>query len=263
MSYVEVELVANAGVLVSYGEVNILIDGIHCEDGHPFCKVSPADFRLMKTGAPPFARLDYLLFTHEHPDHFTPAMVGEQLKHRPVKAVFMPARRCGSNELKNLYDLVREAGIEAQALGLNPGESKKYELDEGIALTVVGARHMGPQYQNVPNDCFMLSLGGVNLLFTGDADHVAEYYEKSLLSVELDAVFVNPIFYHNREGGKIIRDIFRPENVVVYHMPSDENDPLQLRLTVDRAMENYSGCGIQTHILQEKRQKLNFESSNL
>ncbi|WP_319759122.1 MBL fold metallo-hydrolase [Maridesulfovibrio sp.] len=263
MNYVDVTLVANAGVLVRYNGTNILIDGIHYESGHPFCKVSPMDLQLMKTGTPPFERLDYLLFSHEHPDHFTPALVCEQLKNRPVKFILMPDGSSGSKPLKELLAEVRERDIRHRVSSLGPGEFESFKLEKDLKMTVIGTRHMGPQYQDLRNDCFMLEMGETKILFTGDADHVAEYYEKPLLDVELEAVFVNPLFYHNREGRRIINEIFRPQNVVVYHMPNEHNDPMQLRLTVERAREKYVKCGLQTYILQGERQQLRFWANNL
>ncbi|WP_321404895.1 MBL fold metallo-hydrolase [Maridesulfovibrio sp.] len=263
MNYVDVTLVANAGVLVRYDGTDILIDGIHYEGGHPFCKVSPMDLQLMKTGTPPFDRLDYLFFSHEHPDHFTPSLVCEQLKQRPVKFLLIPEDRYGSKSMGELLGEVRKRGISHHISSLGPGEFKSFDLKKDLKLTIIGTRHMGPQYQDVPNDCFMLEMGGINILFTGDADPVAEYYEKQLQGVELEAVFVNPLFYHNREGRRIINEIFRPRNVVVYHMPSEKSDPMQLRLTVERAREKYVKCGLQTYILQRERQKIRFWPNNL
>lgn len=256
---VEVTLVANAGVLVRYQGSGILVDGIHHEDGHPFSRISPMDLHLMKMGSQPFAQLDYLLFTHEHPDHFTPLRVLDHLRNRPAKGVFVPDRKNGSAALGQLLDEVREQGIEFRTLGLEPGRVQSYALEDGLELTVIGTRHMGPQYQSVRNDCFILSLGGVNLMFTGDADYVADYYEKSLPDLELDAVFVNPLFYHNPHGQSIINDIFRPRNVVIYHMPPVHNDPMQLGLTVERALKKYSRPEVPTHVLRVEKQLLSFK----
>lgn len=263
MDYVECELVANAGVLVRYNGLNLLVDGIHCEDGHPFCSVSPMDLHLMRTGTSPFSRLDYLLFTHEHPDHFTPALVGEQLNSRPLKGLFMPDYRFGSNKLEELYNYARKEGVKCHSLSLDAGFFDNYELGGEVELTVIGARHMGPQYRKVRNDCFLLSSGGINILFTGDADHEAQYYEKALSGIDLDAVFVNPIFYHNSDGFNIIQNVFRTRNVVVYHLPSKDSDPLNLWYTVERAMEKYTGCGIRTHIFQKSRQKMRIGANTL
>ncbi|WP_034633061.1 MBL fold metallo-hydrolase [Maridesulfovibrio bastinii] len=254
--FIEIQLVANAGVLVRYQGRGMLVDGIHHEDGHPFNQVPLMDLHLMKTGSPPYNNLDYLFFTHEHPDHFTVEYVMEHIKQRAAKALFLPDEAGGS---PNLSSLLREAGlrgIPCTTLGLEPGESRIFTVEKWLKVTVVGTRHMGPQYQDVRNDCFMLSLGGRNILFTGDADHHPGYFENALEGLKPDTVFVNPIFYHNAEGRKIINNILKPETVVIYHLPSLENDPLNLNYTVARAVKKYSNAQQQTIVFNTEKQKL-------
>ena len=44
----------------------------------------------MCRGEPPFEKLDCLLFTHFHPDHFSPEMTMQIVGSRPVRALFFP-----------------------------------------------------------------------------------------------------------------------------------------------------------------------------
>jgi len=253
---IDITLVANAGVMIEGNGVGLLVDGMHHEDGHPFSKVLESDMERMRQGAEPFAKLDYLLFTHEHPDHFTPDRVLEHVRHRPVRGVFLPGARGGSPSLALLHKYMREQGIPHQSLGLGPGQARQYSPEDGLRITAIGARHMGAQFQAVRNDCFLLSLGSMNLLFTGDADHVGGYYESALKHTALDAVFVNPIFYHNPDGQAIINEIFRPQHVVIYHMPSLREDPFHLALTVKRALKKYARPEIRTHVLDSEHTHL-------
>ncbi|MDD3313078.1 MBL fold metallo-hydrolase [Pseudodesulfovibrio sp.] len=252
----EITLVANAGVLVAHGGRALLVDGVHREDGHPFSRVPEADLVRMRFGVHPFERLDYLLFTHEHPDHFTPRLVSELVARRRVRSIFLPGADRGSQDLADLKALAGERGIPFHALSLAPGESARFEPEAGIAVTAIGARHMGRQFQDVRNDCYLLALGGLNLLFTGDADHVPEYYEAALKGVDLDAAFVNPIFFHNETGQAIIRDIFRPREVVIYHMPFADDDTLHFACMVGRDREKYAGSGLPVRVLAGEGQRL-------
>jgi L-ascorbate metabolism protein UlaG (beta-lactamase superfamily) len=113
---------------------------------------------------------------------------------------------------------------------------------------------MGPQYKTIRNDCFLLTLAGKNLLFTGDADHVVEYFERALAEVALDVVFVNPIFYHNPTGQEIINDIFRPRDVVIYHMPFEQDDTMQFSYMVNSDIQKHGHPEIQTHVLCGEKQ---------
>jgi len=258
----EITLVANAGVLVTHAGRALLVDGVHREDGHPFSRVPEADLVRMRFGVSPFERLDYLLFTHEHPDHFTPRLVAELVARRRVQGIFMPGAAGGSPDLADLATLAEERGIPFHGLSLAPGGTAWFEPEDGIAVTAIGTRHMGPQFQDVRNDCYLLTLGGLNLLFTGDADHVPEYYEAAMKGVELDAAFVNPIFFHNKTGQAIIADIFRPREVVIYHMPFADDDSLNFAYMVGRDRERYANADRPVRVLAGEGQRLRLPGPN-
>ncbi len=258
----EITLVANAGVLVTHEDRALLVDGIHREDGHPFSRVPEADLVRMRFGVSPFERLDYLLFTHEHPDHFTPRLVAELVARRKVRSIFLPGAAGGSPDLAELTALAGERDIPLHGLSLAPGETARFEPEDGIAVTAIGTRHMGPQYQDVRNDCYLLSLGGLNLLFTGDADHVPEYYEAALAGVRLDAAFVNPLFLHNPTGQAIIENIFRPREVVVYHMPFAGDDSMNFAYMVGRDRKKLDRPDRPVRILAGEGQRLRLPGAN-
>lgn len=246
---IDIDLVANAGVLVRGGGLGLLVDGMHDQDGHPFGRVEAGDMARMGRAEGPFERLDYLLFTHEHPDHFTPDLVARHLECRPVKGVFLPAPAGDPEGRARLVRRLEERGVPHWTMGPEPGSTRTVSPEPGLKVTAVGTRHMGKQFRDVRNDCLLVSLAGMNLLFTGDADHVPEYYEEALRGVALDAAFVNPIFYHNPNGQGIIDDIFRPLELVIYHMPPNGRDPFHLAFTVKRALERYARPAMPVHVL--------------
>ncbi|WP_027721772.1 MBL fold metallo-hydrolase [Maridesulfovibrio zosterae] len=253
---IKITLIANAGVLVEYNGTGILVDGIHHEEGHPFSRVSKVDMRQMRYGEGLFQNLDYLLFTHEHPDHFTPQYVLKHIQCRSVKGLFLPCERDGSSDLVFLFNHARIQEIPCWSMGLEPGKSKYIELTEDLSVTTIGSRHMGPQYEDIRNDCFLLTLKGMNLLFTGDADYVSDFFEKALAEVNLDAVFVNPIFYHNPGGQAIINEIFKPATTVIYHMPPADEDTMQFSFMVKRDIQRYERPDIQTHVLNAENSSI-------
>ena len=87
-STLRIILIANAGLLLTYRGTTLMIDGIYGREGHPFSNLSPEVWREMLGSEDRFQKVDYLLFTHAHPDHFSPEMTGEFLRHRDVKGLF-------------------------------------------------------------------------------------------------------------------------------------------------------------------------------
>ncbi|WP_319581902.1 MBL fold metallo-hydrolase [uncultured Pseudodesulfovibrio sp.] len=260
---VDIDLVANAGVLVRGVGLGLLVDGMHDQDGHPFSRVEADDMDRMARAEGIFNRLDYLLFTHEHPDHFTPELVSEHVKRRPVRGVFLPAPTEKPEGRADLLRTLEEQGVPHWTMGPEPGDTVSVSPEPGLTVTAIGTRHMGEQFRHMRNDCLLVTLGGMNLLFTGDADHVPEYYEKALKGVALDAAFVNPIFYHNPDGQGIIDDIFSPMELVIYHMPKQGRDPYHLAFTVKRAMQRYARPDMPVHVLDAAAPHVNICRSGL
>ena len=80
---VRATLISNAGLLLEYRGVKLLVDAIyHTTD--PFSTSPPAVWSAMLAGEPPFDGVDTLLFTHDHPDHFSPERLMQYLRYRTV-----------------------------------------------------------------------------------------------------------------------------------------------------------------------------------
>ena len=72
-----VTLLANAGLLLEYEGTTLLIDGIFHSRDVPFSSLPQDVWQKLLRGDAPFGNIDYLLFTHHHPDHFSAAMTVE------------------------------------------------------------------------------------------------------------------------------------------------------------------------------------------
>lgn len=246
---IDVILVANAGILVRGGGTGLLVDGIHDQGGHPFHRVDLEMLTRMRQGEAPFQRLEYMLFTHEHPDHFTPGLVVEHLRSRPLRGLFTPDPAHGSDDSRLLARLAGKLGVPHWTGSLEPGQARTYGLGEGLGVTVIGGTHQGRGAAGVRNDSFLVSVGGSTLLFTGDADPVPAHFEKALAGVALDAAFVNPLFYHNPEGQRCIAEVFRPREVVICHLPDRDSDTMHLWFTLERALARHAGPGAPVRVL--------------
>jgi len=211
---VTLKLIANAGVLVEYKGVRYLIDGIHTNDDLEFDGVPQTLLGQMLCGSGELADIDYLLFTHEHIDHFMAGMTQTYLQNNRVQGIVVPAE--GGGRLAGLKEYAEFTGVEVIAPVIADGESHKTTLGNA-KLTVAGMRHMGAQFRNVQSCSLLLDFDGKTLLFTGDSDHIPAWFETSLAGEHVDVMFVNPLFYLNPLGQRVIEQL-APATLVIYHL---------------------------------------------
>ncbi len=263
---ITVTLVANAGIYVQYDGIGILVDGIHHERAHNFSLVSREDLACMGTATAPYDGLAYLLFTHEHPDHMTPSLVRGLIKQRQqqeptIQGVLLPQRNIWSQELSRLYNSLQKYQIPYATLSLEPGHVERYTLAPHNDVTVFGTRHVGRYYHSMRNDCLALTIAGVTLLFTGDADPtLPEPFMLGLKGLSVDAIFINSVFYHMTPGQKILQNIVQPKQTIIYHLPFPEDDALHILPALRKDIERFQASEPTTIALTKKRQTITFKT---
>jgi hypothetical protein len=83
-----VTFLANEGVMLSAAGATIIIDGLSGEGLEGYGVVSPANRRLLERALPPFDRVNAVLTTHIHRDHFDAPAVLSHLRANP-RATFI------------------------------------------------------------------------------------------------------------------------------------------------------------------------------
>lgn len=207
-------LVSNAGVVVIHNGVRILIDGLYKDLGENFTDLPDWEWKLMKQGKGDLANVDYLLFSHSHYDHYYSPYFMEYMEHNKIKGLLLPP----VDETRGLA--AAEAEFARHLISLD--ETHEAVLEGNIGLKVFTTRHVDPLYYHVPNQCIRLDLEGISLAFLSDVD----YYEEDFLQAafKADIAFVSPIFYNNPKGRRILHDIMQVKKIVIYHLPSVEDD---------------------------------------
>ena len=89
---IQVTLVANAGILLSFRGRKLLIDGLFRAEDTPFSCIPAKTLEKLLNGYPPYDDIDYLLFTHYHTDHFSPEITRSYLEAARRKGCPPPAR---------------------------------------------------------------------------------------------------------------------------------------------------------------------------
>ena len=172
---IRVTLLANAGVLIRYRDTALLLDGLFGRKDNPFSLLPPGCREAMLRAEPPFERLDYLLFTHYHPDHFDPEMVRALLERRRVKGLFYPKDE--SPAVQKLSRWLRQEGIPCVPL-CRDTDRAAIQIEPDISVQAFMVPHLGEEYRAVPHVCYLLTFDGRRVLFTADSDYLHEDFSR-------------------------------------------------------------------------------------
>lgn len=244
----KVTLIANAGVLVEYAGTKILLDAIYGSEGHSFSNLSAELWQSMLTGVPPFEKIDYLLFTHTHPDHFSPEMVKEFLMRRAIKGIFLP--QSSFSEDGELSSFLQEKQIPAVILQRQMGHAV-YHMESNVTVHAISTRHLDKQYVKVEHFCYLIRFDEKQILFTADVDYTTETFA-ALGDVRLRAVFVNPLFYSALRWKRFFQGVLNTEYICVYHIPFAEDDNMGIRQNLTRNIAAWSSKEAETVVLDER-----------
>lgn len=251
-STLRITLIANAGLLVTYEGTTLMIDGIYGRDGHPFSNLSPEVWRAMLRSEDRFQKVDYLLFTHAHPDHFSPEMTGEFLFHRQVKGLFLPEPHLVSEE--RLIETLRGRKVPCVILSDATGHAA-YQVEPGITVRAFRTQHLDRKYWDVPHFCYILTFGDKTILLTADMDYTTETLA-SIQGLPIKASFVNPLFLNALAHRKFFKGTLPGEEIFVYHVPFPEDDSLRMLSGLRRSLEAWPSGGRPVTVLREQFQEI-------
>ena len=98
MARCELTLVANAGLLIRLGPSVILADALHDRQVESWSTVTEDRWRTLQTLLPA-AGPDLILFTHCHPDHFSPRLTARAMERWPGAKLVLPEQRLAGQRL--------------------------------------------------------------------------------------------------------------------------------------------------------------------
>lgn len=250
---IQATLLANAGILLCYGNTTMLVDGIYGREPHYFSNLKRGVWEQMLQGEAPFESIDYLLFTHDHPDHFSAEMIVEFLRERPVKGVFLPdspvIRESG------LDTFLAERKIPFVCLSREAGNAA-YRVASGVTVRAIPTRHLDKKFQDVQHLCYLLTFGEKSLLFTADADYTQERFESIRRFFPLRAAFINPLFFGALRHGRFFSGELDTQLTCVYHVPFAGDDPVNMRSTLVRDVAEWPKEKGEIAVLDEAFQRI-------
>jgi len=221
-STVEITYIANEGVLISAGGKQVLIDGLHREYQPAYAFLPAAERENIETAKPPFDKIDLILVSHMHLDHFHPESIGRYLHHNP-KALLVSSQQVVDEVEKNFKDY---QSVKGRVIGATPSWKEKVAMKvAGIDIEILRLRHGAGRHANIQNLGHVIKLGGKKLLHIGDADTAVENFDEFNLDEEgIDIAFLPFWFLLGAEEQALVRDHIRPKQIIAVHISPGERE---------------------------------------
>lgn len=151
------------GVLVRSRSGSVLIDALFSDEAEPFGMPGKDALDALRRARPPFDRVDAVLATHHHPDHFDPGAVGAYLDANR-SATFVSTVQATS-EL-----LAATGGAFAERIrALDAVEGRSGHVDVGaVRIEGFGLSHGKVHYADVQHLGLLVTIDGRRILHLGD-----------------------------------------------------------------------------------------------
>ena len=188
----EIQRTANAGALLKMDGVSILLDGL-CDGIDIYLPTPPVIADSLLANLP-----DVLAFTHNHPDHYS-------------EALLLPYRK------QNLRPILGPEYLPMQALRI--GE---------VTITPVPSRHIGKTEPGLSHHSLIIK-GSQCVWFMGDA---APLQWKDRGDLPKADVLIAPFAYANTKTAWDLSCALA-EKIVLLHLPERDNDPYGLWQAVE------------------------------
>lgn len=219
--WVDITYISNDGFLITSKTKKIVVDSL-IDNPWGYSNTPDKVFADMVSARPPFERIDLLLFSHAHRDHFEPEMAVKVLKGHPETILV-------GNEIV-CKELKEAAGddfpqISQQVKNINPDWGRIVaETINGVNLKIFPVNHGMPERPYVTL-AFILDMNGINVLHMGDiyAPSNEEYFKTfQLQNMDIDVAFIDPFFLLDKIGQQMAKEFIQPKQIIPMHMRDHE-----------------------------------------
>lgn len=177
-----------------YNDIKILVDVFHNEKTENFSTISD-DLADRLFANPDFGNADYLIYTHDHPDHYSKELTERYAKSYPDTQI------------------------------IKPWENPPKVIDTpGLGINFLPLSHEGRKHKNVIHYGILITLDEKNILFTGDVEVASCELTDALKNVHLDLAVLDFPWITLRKGRSFILESLKPDHILVNHLPTHSED---------------------------------------
>lgn len=237
----------NCGLLITEGITTVLIDGI-CAETDCFSGLNVEDFHKMMIREKPYEKIDLLIFTHTHKDHFDYKRVNQFFEQNNPSALFLDMKR--DKDDLGLIEGARKSGVRLLVDDLYPFKQLEWTIGE-IKLTCYPNQHSGEEFKDINHYAFLIETKDEKVYISGDSNFIDDSQIKNLDFTNVDIAFYNP--YHlNHIGGRRIISAINAKQNYVYHIPAMDVDFFSISKQSIRDLGKYKSTLPDISLLLEK-----------
>jgi L-ascorbate metabolism protein UlaG (beta-lactamase superfamily) len=212
----DVRYVANSGMLVSIAGRRFLIDAPIRAGISPYAVSAATERALLEGARAPYDRIDAILITHWHEDHFSAEAVAAHLRSSPATVLISSPEVVGR---------VRSGAPDLPASRLraflpDPGSSAR--IDEfGVPVHVLRIRHNPTR--RLPEQHLGFLIGSdTPVLHVGDADPTIDNFTLLKSLPRVDVAFL-PFWYVTGGANRpVVTNAIQPQRIVAMHVPPQD-----------------------------------------
>jgi L-ascorbate metabolism protein UlaG (beta-lactamase superfamily) len=221
---IDVTYIANAGFLIESSNKKIIIDALFKNGWNSY--LIPADSIVSKiiNQQAPFNKVNLLLITHNHEDHFNDSMVVAYLNSNSENVLIGPP--LVTNAILKNPDFRKNTN---QIVELDKINQKKNDTTiNGIRIKSFFLQHdTRPQIENFG---FLIDIDGLKIFHTGDynGSEIVEFGKLQLQKEQIDLALLNFYgFWNTKEERKFTEEYIHPKEIVLFHIPPAEIESIK------------------------------------
>jgi L-ascorbate metabolism protein UlaG (beta-lactamase superfamily) len=215
---IDVTYIANAGFLIESSGKKILIDAIFNNGWNNY--LTPGDFIVSKiiNQQSPFNKVNLMLITHNHADHFNDSMVVAYLNNNSENILIAPTL-VTTTILKNPDFKNKNQVVELDRIN----REKNDTTINGIRIRSFFILHDSrPQIEHVG---FLIDIGDIKVFHSGDSNgsDSVEFEELQLQKEQIDLALLNFYgFWNTKEERLFTEKYILPKRISLIHIPPKE-----------------------------------------
>lgn len=206
---VKLTLSANAGGALQLGQHRLLIDALH-EGKLPGFSTLDHCLRQQVFNHPAFINPELICVTHEHPDHYSEALIHKAQTAWPNAVLCLP-----------------EVG-QVVTCG-------------DLQLTYISLTHEGAEYENLPHFGILITWQGKHILISGDCRIADDALLQAVDGLTIDLAILNFPWLTLKKGRACLEKVLQPKQCVFWHLPFESDDVNGYRRSAEAALQQYPG----------------------